>query len=83
MTNISALQAVPVPGDNICVSVQQFAEAMGHAQGQILLSAGEAMIAFFLIGVVTGAAFVYVLYNCKVRIDRVESERDALLEEDE
>jgi hypothetical protein len=61
-------------GGQICVSVDEFAAAMAAAQGQIINSAGAAMISFFFIGVLVGAGIVALFWWGKSRIDEKEAD---------
>lgn len=70
------LNTPPAPGAEICVSVNEFAQAMAGAQGQIITSAGQAMLTFFFVGVAIGAAFTYLWLHSKRMIEEAEESRD-------
>jgi hypothetical protein len=70
------LNAPGTPGAEICVSVNEFAQAMGAAQASIITSAGQAMLTFFFVGIAVGAAFTYLWLYSKKRIEEAEESRE-------
>jgi hypothetical protein len=67
-----------VTNDQVCVSVNQFGQALEVAMSGTVASAGEAMIAFFLIGVVVGGVLTYLFHYVKSKIDEIEVLNHAL-----
>ena len=67
-----------VANDQVCVSVNQFGQALGVAMSGTVASAGEAMIAFFLIGVVVGGGLMWLGLYAKSKIDEIEVLNNAL-----
>ena len=70
MTDLIPLQSIP--GDQVCVSVKEFGEAMGAAQGAIIQSAGTAMIECLIIGMLTGILMASIFWYAKGKMDAVE-----------
>jgi hypothetical protein len=62
----------PAISGQICVTVKEFGEAMAGAQAQIINASGQAMIAFFFIGLFMGVMIASGFWYFKNQIDEKE-----------